>query len=121
MAWFSARLRFAVLVDPEGATTYSDSLCIFQIERSEDDVDTWGQAFQRALQLGYQREEEYLNPENHRVRWRLKEVSTLDLIQSESLDGAEVYAEFTPLGEDEELPFDTHFDPGKSAPTQTGI
>lgn len=121
MAWFSTRLRFVLLVETEGATMYSDSVYIFQVNNDGDNTDLWSEALRYALRLGSQHEEEYLNAENHRVSLRLKEVATLDMIQASSLDGAEVYSEFAPLGDGEEIPFDTQFDPGNSCPTQTGI
>jgi hypothetical protein len=120
MVWFSTRLRFALLVEPQEATEYSDSVYVFQIDH-DDDTDLWGEVLRHALRLGKQREQEYLNGENQRVCWRLKEVATLDMIRVPSLDDAEVYSEFVSLGAGEEIPFDAQFDPDRSRPGQTGI
>ncbi len=109
------------MIEPEGAIEYADSLYIFQVEDENDNTDLWGEALRHAVRLGKQQETEYRNFKNRQVRWKLKEVTTLDMIRSTNLDGAEVYAEFVSLGEGEEIPFDTPFDPATSCPVQTGI
>jgi hypothetical protein len=119
--WFSARLRFAIMVEPEGAVEYADSVYIFQMKDENENTDPWGEALRHAIRLGEQQETDYRNFKNRQVRWRLKEVTTLDMIRSTNLDGAEVYAEFVSLGEDEKIPFDTLFHPATSCPEQTGI
>jgi hypothetical protein len=76
------------------------------------------EAFQRALALGRAQEEEYLGGEGEKVRWRLKEVISLDILDEE-LDGAEVYSEPVALAPGETYSFDVTFEPEKSQPTQT--
>jgi len=54
----------------------------------------------------------------HRVRWRLKEVLSLDILDDE-LDGAEVYAESVDVPEEHALQFDSTFTPEARTPPQT--
>ena len=108
--WFSARLRYAVLIEPKGLDGYMDSIFTFQ---SAD----FATAFQRALAIGHEHEEEYLNGEGKRVRWRLANIISLDILP-EALDGAEVYSE--PVSANgEKISFDHQFRPEESTPTQT--
>jgi hypothetical protein len=109
--WYSAKLRFAVLIESKGLDGYMDSLLLF---RADDFVG----AFQRALDLGRRREVTYLNSEGHSVAWRLAEVVSLDVIRVESLDGAEVYSEPV-VHQDPNVPMETDFHPELSQPTQT--
>jgi hypothetical protein len=111
MRWFSSRARLVVLLEKEGASRYADSVFLF---RAAD----FGDAFQRALALGRAQEQEYLNGEGEKVRWRLKEIVSLDVIRG-ALDGAEVYSEPVALEPGEGYPFDVRFEPEKSQPTQT--
>ncbi|MCP4681494.1 MAG: DUF4288 domain-containing protein [Desulfobacterales bacterium] len=76
-------------------------------------------AMRRAIHLGRSEEEECMNKYGERVRWRLKEVISLEIIRSESLDGAEVYSEPVDLEPGEIIPFDQTFNPEDSDPTQT--
>jgi hypothetical protein len=108
--WFSARLRYAILVEAKGLDGYMDSVFIFQ----SSDFDN---AFQRALAVGRAQEREYLNGEGNRVRWRLASVVSLDVLP-DLLDGAEVYSEPVPANGGE-IPFNHQFSPEESKPTQT--
>lgn len=110
--WYSTKLRWVVLVEPEGATRYSDSVLLLQAEDFEH-------ARARALELGRKQEEEYTNPDGQRVRWRLKEIVSLDQLGDTIRDGMEVYSEPADLGREAELPFDAEFHPEQSQPTQT--
>ena len=121
MPWFSTKIRLVVLVEPEGATHYADSVYIFKVDDVEKWDDLWSLAFQRALKLGRQQQEEYRNPDGDRVRWKLKEVISLDIIRSDSLDGVEVYSEPVGIGTGIVIPFDSTFNPEGSEPIQTGI
>ncbi len=112
MTWYSARVRMVVLIDPEGADEYSDSVFLF---RSNDGYT----AFERALMLGKAEEKEYVNAEGNRVRYRLKEVISLDCILNQDLDGAEVCCMSMDLEDDTEIPFDASFSPERSRPEQT--
>jgi hypothetical protein len=112
MNWFSTKIRVALLIEDAGLVSYMDSVHVFQAK----DFD---EAKQRALELGRGHEEEYLNSDQQRVRWRFKEIVSLDLLGSELSNGCEVYSEPVKLGSDEHLPFDVNFDPQFSRPTQT--
>jgi hypothetical protein len=114
-------VRLAVLVDPEGAVQYSDSVFVFQVENCDDGSELRRRAFARALKLGIEQEEEYLNEAGDRVRWRLKEVVTLDLLGDELLDGMEVTSDLVDLEPDATISFDAVFNPEASKPTQTGV
>lgn len=111
MRWFSSKLRFAVLQEGAGAPYFSDLIVLF---RSAD----FDAGFQRALSLGRGREKEYVGGEGHRVRWRLKEVVSLDVLDDE-LDGAEVYAESVDARPADALQFDSTFTPEARIPPQT--
>jgi|SRR5262252_2699642 len=110
--WFSARIRMLCLIEPKGGDSYLDSVIVF---RSTD----FNSAFIKALEMGKKRETIYLNDENHQVVWRLKEIISLDIIDSETLDEAEVYSEFVDLNPGELIPFNTEFYPEQSQPTQS--
>lgn len=112
MEWFSTKVRLVCLVEDTGALHYMDSVYIF---RAED----FSTAFQRALELGRNQEEEYVNTDDKRVIWKFKEVISLDIIRKETLDGAEVYSEPGNLSSDEIFAFDVEFHPEQSQPTQT--
>ncbi len=111
MRWFSSKVRLVVLLETQGASRYADSVFLF---RAAD----FDEAFQRALALGRAQEEEYTGGEGERVRWRLKEILSLDVLDDE-LDGVEVYSEPVTLAPGEAYPFDATFEPEKSQPTQT--
>lgn len=112
LTWFSARVRVVCLVESGEPHDYADSLFIF---RAAD----WDAAKSRAITLGRRIEEEYLNADGCRVRWVLKEILTLDMIQATDIDGAEVYHGRVPLEEDVSYPFDAVFAPEVSQPDQT--
>lgn len=111
MQWFSTRIRLACVIEPKGVQRFMDSIYVF---RSTDFDD----AFRKALDIGRSQEKNYLNDADELVEWRLKEIISLDLIRSQSLDGAEVYSEpVEPAASD--FPSDNVFHPEDSHPTQT--
>ena len=110
--WFSSRVRMICLIEQVGGDYYMDSVIVFQ----STDFDS---AFTRALELGRKQESMYLNAENHQVVWKLKEVISLDVIDSETLEGVEVYSEHVNLSPDEIIPFNAEFHPEQSKPKQT--
>ena len=67
----SAKLRFVILIEGEGSTSYSDSVYLLRATDSHDARD-------RALMLGRSREESYLNADKQRVARRFVSVETLD-------------------------------------------
>ena len=111
-SWFSARVRLVLLIEGAGARGYADSVFVFRAADFDD-------AFQRALALGRKQEQEYVGGEGKRVRRRLKEVISLDILRADDLDGAEVYSEPVDLAAGEASNFDQVFTPEASKPTQT--
>lgn len=110
--WYSAKVRLVCLVEDEGAVQYQDTVLLFR-------AVSFREAFARALQLGREREEAYLNANRQQVIWRLKEILTLDFVSDTDLDGVEVCSDPTELEEDESYPFTAVFDPESSETTQT--
>jgi hypothetical protein len=113
-SWFSARIRLVCLIEGTGATDYMDSVVTFRANGFDD-------AFHRALELGRREEREYLNRERERVVWRLKEITSLDEIPSQTLDGTEVHCEISEVPESDVVPFDSKFFPERSHPEQTVV
>jgi hypothetical protein len=114
LVWFSAMLRFVILVADEGATDLSRSVVVF---RAEDFSD----AKQRALDLGRTMESTYQGGTGQEVRWRLEAVETLDLLGDAITDGREVYSEPMERPAGRTIPFDAEFDPSNTAPGQSGV
>jgi hypothetical protein len=112
--WFSAMLRFVVLVEAEGATRRSRSVVVF---RAPD----WPEARQRALEHGRIMERSFVGGTGQQVRWRLETVETLDLLGDAISDGREVYSEPVDLPEGEVIPFEAEFRPESPQPGQTGV
>lgn len=114
LSWYAAKLRFVVLLETTGAEHGENSIFLMR-------SDSFDAAFARALQIGRRAEHEYLGATGEQVRWRLKEIVTLDVLQAADLDGVEVHSEFTPLGEDERYSFEHVFRPEASQPGHTGV
>lgn len=112
--WYSAKLRFVVLLVTTGAQDGENSIYLLR-------SDSFVGAYARALEIGRQAEHEYVGGTGELVRWRFKEIVTLDVLQAADLDGVEVHSEFTPLGDDEHYAFDHVFQPEASQPHHTGI
>lgn len=110
--WYTAKLRFVVMVEPVGGDTLNDCIYLFRA------VD-FGAAFQRAITIGESAQKQYHNVEGRRVLWRFKEVISLDIIRTNDLDGAEIYSEPIHLKKEEIIPFETQFYPSGSNPIQT--
>jgi len=109
--WFSGRIRFAVIIETIGLHRYSDSIYLFQAM----DFET---AFQKIIEIGRNNEDSFVNEDKQKVVWKLAEIISLDIIRSESLDGAEIYSEPVP-GEDPSLTIEHNLHPELSEPTQT--
>lgn len=109
---FSSRIRCVCLVEKHKPTLFMDSIFLFKAKDFQD-------ALNRALELGKGLEQEYLNIDNERVRWRLKEILSLDIIRDHSLDGTEIYSEFVDVPPNQDVPFDAEFHPELSQPVQT--
>ena len=114
-SWFSAMVRFALIVDGQGAETYLRSLFVFR-------APNWQEAKATAVQLGRQREDEYHNHDGDRVALRLVEIETLDMLSKDELNGAEIYSEPIPAGDEGlRLTIESRFSPLDSNPAQTGV
>jgi len=114
-AWYSARLRIAIVVEGAGVWQYMECVHVFL-------AAGWPVAFERALVLGRAHEKEYSNTDGRLVRWRLNEILTLDLLSVAEIDGAEVYSEFTDAGPADSADgsaFDRTLHPEQSQPRQT--
>jgi hypothetical protein len=110
--WYSAKLRFAVMVETKGADLLYD--CVFLFRAADFDM-----AFERAIKIGETQETEYRNGDAKRVNWKFSEIISLDVILAADLDGAEICADPVFLSKEETIPFETKFDPRLSKPTQT--
>lgn len=111
-AWFSSKLRFAVMKEPHGLEMFMDSVRVFRAVNYEE-------AFKRALEEGRGDEKTYFNSEGHRVAWKLAEVVSLDRIGDELMDGQEIYSEPIFAMADPAMAFEHEFYPEASTPTQT--
>jgi hypothetical protein len=110
--WFSTKLRFAVMMEPDGASLLYD--CVHLLRAGD-----FAAAFEKAVRIGEASQQEYLNWDGRRVQWRLMEVLSLDIIPSDDLDGRVVHAEPIQLDDNRMLPFGATFSPRASKPTQT--
>lgn len=79
--WYAAKLRFVVLLETTGGEEANDSIYLLR-------SDSFEAAFGRAIELGRAAETEYIGGTGERVRWRLKEIVTLDVLQAPELDGS---------------------------------
>jgi len=113
--WFSSALRLTVDVDT-GSPREMLSVVVFTARDFE-------RAFHRALDLGRAMETSYRNAANGRVRWRLAEVVTVDMLGGAIADGREVYCEpRSPRGTaTANAVSPTTHKPEESQPTQSGV
>lgn len=112
MTWFSAKTRCICLIEGIGGISQMDSIYIFR-------APSFREAKNTAIILGRQAENEYTNADGQCVRWKLKEILTLDEIENQKLDGAEVYSESIDIQNSDEYRFEVDFHPELSSPTQT--
>jgi len=112
--WYAAKLRFIVLLETTGSEHVDDSIYLLR-------SDSFEAAFARAIEIGRAAETEYVGGTGERVRRRLKEIVTLDVLQAADLDGVEIHSEFMLLGDDERYSFDHVFQPETSQPGHTGV
>jgi hypothetical protein len=89
-----------------------DSIHVFQAENFDE-------AMQRALVLGRGHEEEYVNSSQEQVRWRLKEIVSLDILRQGLSDGIEIYSEPVEPEPTDRLDDEVTFNPEASTPIQT--
>lgn len=110
--WFSAQLKFVALGKTRFRRMTDDSIVVFK-------AAGFRTAFRRALKIGKEAEHEYLNGDGQRVCWKLKEIVTLDIIHTKSIDGAEVWSSLGFLKKNDPIPFDAQFTPEDSKPGRT--
>lgn len=108
--WYSACFRLVCLIEREGSHRYQDSVVLML-------ATSFKEAFNRTLEIGRSHEQEFLNADGDRVRWRLKEIISLDILGNEDLDSREVYSQPVDVPQEEHCPFDQEFEPEKSEPT----
>lgn len=113
-SWFSAMLRFVILIEDEGAVRQARSVIVFLAE-------DWSAAKERAIALGQTSERTYIGGTGQEVRWRLEEVETLDELGESITEGQEIYSEPVDLPEGRTIAFDACFEPAQSQPSQSGI
>ncbi len=112
LQWYSSKLRTVCLVEASGPLHYMDCVHVFR-------ATSWQSALERAVELGRAHERSYLNDDNRKVRWALKEILTLDVLSDFQLDGAEVHSEFSDVAADDSSELDTIFHPEDSSPEQS--
>lgn len=112
--WFSAMLRFVVLIEGEGGGRLSRSVVLLR-------AATWDEAKERALALGTAMESEFKGGTGRDVRWKLDAVETLDRLGDEITDGREVYSEPADFPPGIAFEFDHQFAPEASQPGQSGV
>ena len=111
MRWFTARLRFAILTYQNGLERYCDSVVMLR-------ASTRDAAFEKALELGRKRETTYRNLDEVAIRWCLASVVSLDEVQEDSLNGAEVLS-LTVVPVEAGIAWHHEFHPVMSVPAET--
>jgi Domain of unknown function (DUF4288) len=106
--WFSALLRMVTFVDDAEL----EDLQLDEVVHVFRAPDRDG-AFLRALELGREREIEFLNYEGSVVQVRFECIEELQRISAESIDGAEVSSRLSRI---DFRPFDTVFEPWAHLP-----
>jgi hypothetical protein len=109
MPWHSTRLRMARLVEPQGCDALIDHVLVFRAPHE----NSW---VQKPVEIGRAMEREETG--DKRIKWRLVEVITQDLLRAKNLDNVEVYSEPVHLDEADIIPFGTTFQPERSMPAR---
>jgi hypothetical protein len=112
MSWCGVKLRMVVVVEGEAKATVNDGVFVLRADDRED-------AFRRALEVGHRQEQDYVNGDGERVRWRFAEVLHLHggIDPDRDLDGQEVMTELAAEGID--LAFDAELHPDGSKPASS--
>lgn len=115
MKWFSACVRMVVLVEGSGTIDARESIFLLRAREYED-------AFPAAVKLARQAlETEYENLDGQRVRWRVVRLITLDQIDREDLDGAEIWTRGCSPEPGEQFAFDQELRPEDHVPDNSGV
>ena len=113
--WFSTKVRVYCMVEGAGVVDCWEPVHVFAAENL-------AMARERALQLGRGHDQDYLNGDAQRVRWRCSDILSLDDLGTEpDLDGREVYFDVAGWAPRSGVDFDTEFHPELSDPEQTGV
>jgi hypothetical protein len=112
MHWWGVKLRMVVVVEGTGRATVNDGVFVLR-------ADDWEDAFRRALELGYRQEQDYVNGDGERVRWRFAEVLQLHggIDPDRDLDGQEVMNEL--VAQEIDLAFDAELHPERTKPASS--
>lgn len=108
VTWNSARLRMARMVDPHGCDALIDHIFVYRAP--------WTARREAALAIGRSLEREGI--EKRRVAWRFVEVDSDKVLDSEDLDGVEIYSELVELEGEAVIPSGTTFHPERSTPAR---
>jgi hypothetical protein len=79
----------------------------------------WDSAFERALTVGRGLERNYVNEDGEPVRWRLRNIRTLDELGTEIADGREVFFKADAISSDRVMLAELR--PEETRPGQTGV
>ena len=111
LSWYSATLRFYSVTAEMGRVGGEDVVYLFR-------APSYSDAVKKFLALGRSKEHSYINFHGHELRVRFVGLVTVDSIEGDDLDGAEIVA--TPLmEEDPSFSFDTPLDPENYKFTQS--
>ena len=114
MPWVSACVQIALLIEGVGLDSNWQSVFVFR-------ASTRDEAFARALALGRDQEATYHNADGEEVRWRLAEITKLEMFESDDLDGVEVFYQVDKVFKTFQMPFETMFAPENSQPIESGF
>lgn len=115
--WFSSMLRRVCLVEGKGLIAEEKSVVVFKAAGPHE-------AKQRIIELCREREERYVNVDGERVRWTVREIVTLDLLEEEDDlgDSREVFSRIEHLPQpDASIPFEVAYPLQDAQPRQTGV
>ena len=111
MEFYSARLLYIILVDDgrqRKRNDYDESVIVFRAKNFDH-------AFERALEIGKNKETEYRNDKGQEVRWALVEILNLDWV-GRKVDGQEVASKLHVRTSENTIPANMKFYPEKSKP-----
>ena len=114
LEWFSAAARLAVWIEGQGIVSEVRSVFVLRAEYFED-------ALPRAVEHGRGLERSFSNGDGERVRMKLIEIETLDLLGDMITDGREIYSESLDPAGDLPAGSEPSYDPVNSKPTQSGV
>jgi hypothetical protein len=105
--WFSAKARLLCKVGGV-ANSIWNSVFVFRAEG-------WDPARERALQLGQEAEDKYINADGQEVVFTLLEIETLDKVGNKMEDGSEVFSQIDAVAYDGPSPAQIRRDAQRAA------